>query len=181
MNLLESDNLFDPVMRAIEGILPQLPSILLGFLIGVVLVKLGTWLAEILVSMARLPKGLKSILVSLIHALFWVSLIIVTLNSLHLGNIALIFSGSLAAVGLAIAAGASSLAADILAGIFLSQDKDFNVGDEVIAGEKPTQGIIESMDMRRTRIRSKDGQLHVIPNSIVERKEWVVVKEKGDR
>jgi small conductance mechanosensitive channel len=83
-------------------------------------------------------------------------------------------------VGLALGAGGATLASDILAGIFLAQDKDFNVGDEISAGEKPTEGILESMDMRRIRVRDKDGRLHVIPNSIIERKEWVVLTKKRD-
>ena len=131
-------------------------------------------------SSTRLPKGLRGIVLSLIDALLWVFLTISVLQALGLSNLALIFSGSVAALGLALGSGASSLAADVLAGIFLAQDKDFDVGDEIIAGEKPTQGIIENMDMRRTRVRAKDGRLHIIPNSVIERKEWVLIDRRKD-
>jgi small-conductance mechanosensitive channel len=57
---------------------------------------------------------------------------------------------------------------------------DFEVGDEVIVGETPTQGVIESLDARRVRLRDKDGILHIIPNSIVERKEWVLVHRRQE-
>ena len=50
------------------------------------------------------------------------------------------------------------------------------VGDEVIVGETPTSGVIESMDARRTRLRDDNGVLHVIPNSVVERKEWILLR-----
>ncbi len=158
----------------------NLPKTLVLLLFGFVIIRILAWTAEALLSLVRLPKGLRGIITSLIHALMWMFLIILVLQSLGLGNLAFALSGSIAVLGLAIAAGASSLAADILAGVFLAQDKDFSVGDEVSAGEKPTEGIVESMDMRRTRIRDKEGRLHIIPNSMIERKEWIVLNKKKD-
>lgn len=180
MNPIVNPSVFDSAISKIQKVLPTLPNVLLGFLIGIVLVKLLTWVAEMLLGLGRWPRGLKDILVSLIHAVLWIFLIITTLNALGLGNLALILSGSVVAVGLALGSGISSLATDILGGISLSHDRDFNLGDEVIAGDKPVQGIVEKMDMRRTRIRAKDGKLHVIPNSVIERKEWVLIAKKSD-
>jgi len=179
MNLF-GNSLFDPAFRGLKDILAKLPSAFLSLLFGVLLVYIGTWLAEIFLSLFRLPKGLKSILVSLIRSLLWILLIIVLLKSLGLSAAALVFSGSIAVLGLAVASGASSFAGDVIAGIFLSQDRHFNIGDEIRAGEEKTEGIVESMDMRRTRIRAKDGKLHVIPNSIIERKEWVLLAKRAD-
>ncbi len=178
--MFDSGNIFTTeAVDGINNILPKLPKAILALLFGLVLIRIISWIARALISFVRLPKGLKTILYSLIDGLLWIFLIISVLQTLGLGNLALVFSGAIAATGLALGAGGSSLASDILAGIFLSKDRDFNVGDEVIAGEKPTHGIIESMDMRRTRIRGKDGKLHVIPNSLVERKEWVLVSDNS--
>jgi moderate conductance mechanosensitive channel len=176
-----NDTPIEPATDALQRIIPQIPSALVALLLGILLVRFLSWLAELIIGLIRLPKGLKGIMTSMVEVLLWVFLIITFLSKLGLGNVALAFSGSLAALGLALAAGGASLASDILAGVFLARDKDFNVGDEVIAGEKPTQGVIESMDMRRTRLRAADGQLHVIPNSVIERKEWVLVARKKDR
>lgn len=168
----------DPLIEGMNDILPKIPKAIIALVAGYIAIKLFSVLARGILGAFRLPQGLRGILISVIDGLLWVFLIISVLQTLGMGNLVLILSGSLAAVGLAIASGTSSLVADIVAGIFLSKDKDFSVGDEVIAGEKPTEGTIESMDMRRTRIRDKDGQLHVIPNSVVERKEWVVLAKK---
>lgn len=182
MNSVVNSSVFDKAIDRIQNdILPKLPSVLLGFLIGVVLVKLITWAAELILGATRLPRGLKDILVSLIHAILWLFLIISTLNGLGLTQLAFVLSGSVVAIGLAVGSGASSLAADILSGISLAHDKDFNIGDEVLAGDKPIQGVVEKMDMRRTRVRTKDGKLHVFPNSVIERKEWVLISKKSDR
>lgn len=175
---LQLPNLADPLIEGINNIAPRLPRALVTLLAGYILIKLFSVLARAVLSAFRLPQGLRGILVSLIDALLWIFLIISILQSLGLDRLALIVSGSLAASGLALAMGASSLVADIIAGIFLSRDRDFSVGDEVTAGENTTTGTIESMDMRRTRIRDKNGQLHVIPNSVVERKEWIVLAKK---
>lgn len=162
-------------------ILPKLPGAIMALLVGYILIKIVGWVAEALLSLVRMHRGLRNILGSLISAVLWIFLAIVVLQSLGLGSLAIIFSGSLAAVGLALASGGSSLAADILGGIFLAQDKDFNVGDEVIAGDKQTKGVIKSMDMRRTRIETPDGKLHILPNSIIERNEWTLLSKKSDR
>ncbi|HSH31137.1 MAG TPA: mechanosensitive ion channel domain-containing protein [Candidatus Saccharimonadales bacterium] len=178
---LSTDNLANPLIQGINDVLPNLPKALVLLLFGFVLIKIVSWVAQLLLQLVRLPKGLKGILVSLMDALLWVFLIISLLQALGLTNVALAFSGSIVALGLALGTGAASLAADILAGIFLAQDKDFNIGDEVKAGEGGTEGVIQSMDMRRTRILAKDGKLHIMPNSVIERKEWVVLAKKRDR
>lgn len=175
--MFSSDNLLQPLAQGFENVVPKLPTLIGGFLIGVVIIRLLSWLAQGLLGLVRMPKGLRSVLVSVIDALLWIFLVITFLGSLGLGNLAIVLSGGIAAIGLALAASGSVLVSDVLAGIFLAKDRDFSIGDEVIAGDKGTQGIVEHMDMRRTRLRTTDGKLHVIPNSIVERNEWVVIKK----
>lgn len=178
---LENNVFSDEVVKSLESIIPKLPTVLIGLLIGILLIKLLSWFGQALLGLVRMPKGLRGILVSLMDGVLWVFLIISVLQALGLDKLALALSGSIAILGLAVAGGASSLAADILAGIFLAKDRDFSVGDSVIAGENRTEGVIENMDMRRTRIRGKDGQLHVIPNSVIERKEWVLLEKKSGK
>lgn len=173
--------LFDPIIEAANNIIPKIPQLVAALIFGAIVIKILSFIASILLSLVRMPKGLRGILESMITALLWVFLMITILDKvLGLSNIALLFSGSIAAIGLALAAGGSSLASDILAGIFLAKDRDFSVGDRLSAGDKPTEGVVESMDMRRTRIRDDEGKLHVIPNSVIERKEWVVLAKAKD-
>lgn len=176
-----SGDLAEQAASAFRSALPNLGKAVIVLLFGIVIIRLTSWAAQAFIGLVRMPKGLKGILISIVDAMLWVFLVIVFLKELGLGEIALVFSGSIAVLGLALAGGASTLAADILAGIFLAKDRDFNVGDEVIAGENKTQGIIDGMDMRRTRLRAEDGNLHIIPNSVIERKEWVLLAKKKDR
>lgn len=147
---------------------------------GYLIVRFGTYLVRNIVNVVKMPAGLRSIVISLTRAVLWIILIIVLLAVLGLSDVIIFFSTSVAALGLVMAAGGSTLISDVLAGIFLAENRHFAVGDEVQAGENGTRGIIESMDIRRIEIRSKDGKLHVLPNSVVERNEWIVLKSKAD-
>ncbi len=175
---LSNNVLTDRITEGITNVAPRIPEAVFAFLFGFVVIRIISWIADLALRLVRFPRGLHGIIHSLIDVLLWIFLIISVLQVLGLTGLALIFSGSIAALGLALGAGASGLASDVLAGVFLAQDRDFTMGDLVRLGEGPTEGIIESMDMRRTRVRDKDGKLHVIPNSVIERKEWVIVTER---
>lgn len=177
---LGNNSVTDPLVNGAARVLPKIPLAIGAFLFGAVLIRLISWAVQFFIGFVRLPRGLKGIIVSLVDAVLWIFLVIGVLQVMGLNNIALAFSGSIVAVGLAIGNGASTLASDILAGIFLAKDRDFSVGDHVKAGEG-TEGVIENMDMRRIRIRDNKGQLHVIPNSVVERKEWVLIESHLQR
>lgn len=169
-----------------EALARRLPRTFLIAVLGYLLVRGIVWAIDKTLAFRgfKLSKGLRGILISVISALFWVIYATVVFASLGLGNLALYVTGSTAILVFFLSAGAAQLVADLISGFFLSGDKNFKVGDLIIAGEDKTEGIIESMDARKTRIRDKNDKLHVIPNSVVEKKEWVVLstaKELRDR
>ena len=66
-------------------------------------------------------------------------------------------------VGLGISFGAQSLFKDMLNGVFILVEDQFNVGEVVrIAG---LTGTVEDLSLRMTALRDGDGTLHFIPNS----------------
>ena len=68
-------------------------------------------------------------------------------------------------VGLGISFGAQSLFKDMLNGVFILVEDQFNVGDVVrIAG---LTGTVEDLSLRATTLRDGDGTQHFIPNSQV--------------
>jgi small conductance mechanosensitive channel len=65
--------------------------------------------------------------------------------------------------GVAIGLAAQSIVKDMLNGIFILIEDQFNVGDTVrVAG---LSGVVEAMTLRKTTVRDADGTLYVIPNS----------------
>jgi small-conductance mechanosensitive channel len=66
-------------------------------------------------------------------------------------------------VGVGIGLGAQSLFKDMLTGIFILLEDQYNVGEVVLlAGLK---GTVEDLSLRRTSVRDADGTLYIIPNS----------------
>src|SRR4051794_27310593 len=65
-------------------------------------------------------------------------------------------------LGVGIGLGAQSIFKDMLNGIFILLEDQYNVGEVVsIAGLK---GTVEDLSLRSTRLRDGDGTLYVIPN-----------------
>jgi small-conductance mechanosensitive channel len=66
-------------------------------------------------------------------------------------------------VGVGVGLGAQSIFKDMLNGIFILVEDQYNVGEVVVlAGLK---GTVEDLSLRRTSLRDNDGTLYVIPNS----------------
>jgi small conductance mechanosensitive channel len=65
--------------------------------------------------------------------------------------------------GVAIGLAAQNIVRDVLNGVLILVEDQFNVGDTVkVSG---VSGVVESMTLRRTNLRDIDGTLHIIPNS----------------
>lgn len=66
-------------------------------------------------------------------------------------------------VGVAIGLAAQNIVRDMLNGILILLEDQFNVGETIkIAG---VSGVVESMTLRKTTLRDGDGTLYVVPNS----------------
>lgn len=73
----------------------------------------------------------------------------------------LLASASIA--GVAIGLAAQNIVKDVLNGVFILIEDQFNVSDTVrVAG---VAGVVEAMTLRKTTVRDADGTLYVIPNS----------------
>ena len=83
------------------------------------------------------------------------------LNLLNINYGPLLASAGILGVGIGL--GAQSLFKDIINGVFILVEDQYNVGEIVkIAG---LQGTVEDLTLRLTRLRDGDGTLYVIPNS----------------
>ncbi len=68
-------------------------------------------------------------------------------------------------VGVGIGLAAQSLFKDIINGIFILVEDQYNVGDVIKVAS--LQGTVEDLTLRLTRLRDGDGTLYIIPNSQV--------------
>lgn len=132
---------------------------------------------------AMLALGVKKVLAQFVTsigaAFFWLVLAAVFFWMIGLGQVSIALSGIAALFALGLTGVVGKIAGDIVAGVFLSIDKDFEVGQLVeIDG---VVGKIEKLDLRRVRIRDKECRLHVFPNGEVDGKGWKVLTKNDDQ
>lgn len=87
---------------------------------------------------------------------------IVGILSQIFGAITLTFAGI---GGVAIGFGAQNLVKDIINGFFILFEDQYAVGDYINIDDKG--GIVESIELRVTKIRDFNGDLHIIPNGLI--------------
>jgi moderate conductance mechanosensitive channel len=121
----------------------------------------------------RVPTGLVGMITTVLGVVFWYFVIMAILSTLPgygemVLGMGLIFAAFVLAVGLAM----RNVLRELVAGAFLVTDKDYGAGFRVKAGG--VEGIVESVDIRKSRIRDVTGNLHIIPNSNVEPFEWII-------
>lgn len=68
-------------------------------------------------------------------------------------------------LGLAIGFGAQSLVKDVITGFFIILEDQFAVGDMIKTGE--FKGTVEMIGLRATRLQSQTGEIHIIPNGLI--------------
>jgi small conductance mechanosensitive channel len=106
-------------------------------------------------------KTFAGILRTTLNAILWTltTLQLLTIMGVNLGP--LLASAGVAGIALGLAA--QTIVKDILNGMLIVIEDQFNVGDTVrLTG---MTGSVESMSLRRTELRDGDGTLYVVPNS----------------
>jgi small conductance mechanosensitive channel len=159
-----------------EYYLPLLPEAILTLVIGYLALEIIKLIIHRLMLGFKVKESLIDLLLPGINLVLWVILIIFVLKNLGLTGPALALTGTMAIVGLSLAQGGKDLLADIISGLMLSSDRDFKIGRKIKVGD--TEGEVASLDIRKVRIRDNSGHIHIIPNSKVEKEEWIVEEEK---
>lgn len=87
---------------------------------------------------------------------------IISVISPKVGMTGLTFAGI---GGVALGLGAQNLIKDIINGFFILFEDQFSVGDYISIDDK--SGIVQSLELRVTKIRDLNGDLHIIPNGLI--------------
>ena len=106
-------------------------------------------------SIARLLSTLASLTVIFIG-------LFVALGVLQLDKTVTSLLAGAGVVGIALAFAFQDLAANLIAGVYLSFQRPFVIGD--LIETQDTFGAVDAIDLRTTRIRTLDGQIVLIPN-----------------
>jgi small conductance mechanosensitive channel len=154
-----------------EFIHTKLPHLIMLLVIAVVLTRIISMVTRRIVQIAERKsnrpgrnsqvKTFASVLKTSLNGIVWglTALQILQVIGVNLGP--LLASAGIA--GVAIGLAAQTIVKDMLNGMLILMEDQFNVGDVVrVAG---LTGTVESMTLRRTEIRDGDGTLYVVPNS----------------
>ena len=101
-----------------------------------------------------------TVLSSTLNAIIWVLAMAMVLGEFgfNLGPII----ASAGVIGVALGLGAQTLVRDVLAGMFMLVEDQYGVGDQIEAME--ISGVVESVGLRITTVRSLDGTLWYLRN-----------------
>lgn len=164
-----------------QKFLPLIPVIIILLIIGIIFIKIISALIKKSLKISKLPLGLVEILSPVVDFVLWTSLVLLILHLLGFSSLILAVGGSLAVIALGMTRGISSTISDLASGIFLAKDKNFGVGERVkiLIGEKRVvEGEIVEMDTRKTRIKDGENKIHILPNSMIDHNEWILIKHK---
>ncbi len=168
------------ILSAISPLVTQIAT----FFVSHILSAVGTVILGILVisiaartiratgKEARIKPALLDLAIAGIRGIGWLVILSSALQSLGLDSIALAIGGSISLIALGISTAANGNIGDVIAGVFLASDPDFGTGFAITTNT--ITGVIEHVDLRKTRIRAADGRLHIMPNKLVEGNIWVV-------
>lgn len=91
--------------------------------------------------------------------------LLIMLNLFHLEGVATTLLASAGVLGIVIGFATQNVMQGFVAGVVIGLDRSFEVGDSVKIGD--TQGVIEKIKARTTRVKTGDGYIVVMPNSKV--------------
>lgn len=172
-------NLTDHLKQILDTALERLPEAGLTLLVGLVVVELLLFTLSKLLQLSRMRDGLRRIIKSLLRTFLFIVLFVAVLQSLGLNNVFVALGGSSVILALFLSSGIAPLVTDVIAGLFLGGDREFQPGATVKAGDKGAEGTVVHMDIRKTYIKDRTGKVHVIPNSLIEKNEWVILKKSA--
>lgn len=174
--------LSDTLARFLANLAAALPRLLSGLLF--------LTLAYIAISLVRryLRSTLRRIyppdqeliadLVSMIVTVFlWFGAGLALLELVGLGDIAASLGTAAGFVALGVSYALSNMIADVVAGVYLLRDPDFNPGDSVTAAS--TTGVVTDIGIRKSRIKVESGDTVVIANQEIEKK-WTKTSPEVD-
>lgn len=169
MKLMPFNEAFDKLWLKLLGwfdaLVVSLPNLVLALAVLVIAWVLGSAAfrgSHRLLGRWQLGSGVRHLLARLLQFLILGGALLIALSVLHLDRAAMSFLAGAGIVGLALGFAFQDLAANFISGVVLAIRKPFVMGDIV---ETPTlMGVVQSIDLRNTTVRTFDGRHAIVPN-----------------
>ncbi|PSQ45736.1 mechanosensitive ion channel protein MscS [Halobacteriales archaeon SW_6_65_15] len=149
-------------------LIPKLVTALLFLAVAYVAIRLVLAVVRSALERIYADSQLVADLFTTVAAVFlWFAAALTLLKILGMGDIAASLGTATGFVALGVSYALSDMIADIVAGVYLLRDPDFDPGDEVVVGD--VTGVVREVDLRKTRLEV-EGDVVVMGNSSVEEK-----------
>ncbi|MCK4937969.1 MAG: mechanosensitive ion channel [Methanosarcinales archaeon] len=158
-----------------QWVVPYLKSVLILIAAFLVIGTIGRYLKKLLIN-STLPADAQHILRSVVVYFLWFSVLMYITRELNLQEILVPLMGASFLIGAAVALAVKDVLSDAVAGVFIILDKHFDIGDEVETLNH--RGEIVSVTLRKTRIRTGENTIVVMPNGKIDSSGWILY-EKG--
>jgi small conductance mechanosensitive channel len=156
----------------------QYLKVILVLVVAFFVITIINRLVRIFLSTTVLPLDAQNVLRRIVVYGLWFAVLMYVLAELKLEEIFMPLIGASVLVGLAAALAVKDALSDGVVGIFLLLDKHFNIGDEIETMNKRGENI--DVTLRKTRIKTSDGTIIVLPNGKIDSSGWVLHEKKAE-
>lgn len=156
----------------IAGALPRILAGVIFLFVAAMLVKLVKYGLKLTLRRAfpKEPKVYRQFLVAIVMIFLWFGVGLSFLSVVGLEQIAASLGSAAGFLALGVSYALSSVIADVVAGVYLLRDEDFMPGDTVDIGG--TVGVVQSIELRKTRLAVNDGEDTMVRNNAEIEKKW---------
>ena len=138
-------------------------SAVVVFIICLIVIKIISALVKKLLERSKMEKGLKNFITSAVKIALWAIAIIIVAGNLGIDTASLV--AVLSVAGLALSLAVQGIAANLFSGVTILATKPFVSGNYVALGG--VEGVVESIGLFHTTIKTIDNKLIFVPNSEV--------------
>lgn len=162
----------DKLAGDIANALPRILAGIIFLLIAATAIKLIKHLLAFSLGRAfpNEPKVYHQFIVAIVMIFLWFGVGLSFLSVIGLEQIAASLGSAAGFLALGVSYALSSVIADVVAGVYLLRDEDFMPGDLVDIGG--TVGVVQSIELRKTRLTVNDGEDTMVRNNAEIEKKW---------
>lgn len=153
-------------------------KVILVFVVAFFVIDIIKRLVRRFLRATALPLDVQEPLRRTVVYVLWFAVLLYATKELNLGEILYPLLGASILVGAAIALAVKDVLSDAVAGIFLLVDRHFNIGNEIETMNH--RGEIIDVTLRKTRLKTNDGAIIVLPNGKIDSSGWVLHKKKTE-
>lgn len=155
------DSAFARLLESVRSILPRMLAAVLILVLFGLIATVVRWLLRRLFGRYEYDPTSRNLIMQLIYYGLWTLGIIVAVSAMGFDPQALATAIGLTSVALGFAM--KDVLSNFISGLLLLIMRPFEIGDQIIVG--PTEGVVERIELRATRMHTYDGRVVLVPNA----------------